>query len=158
MAYYREQKPFRVDYTNFIAVVAQYMILFVFYAGLSISSGDVMNFGLEGIWLGIFLVAVNLIVLVLVLHLGWSRFKEQRSVKVDVFSSANQELENATAFTKAEFAAVCNSIVTTSVSPNHVLAFHYTTSAKAKRARKSGIITDSDSNGVLFSLRGPHQV
>jgi len=134
------------------------MILLVFYAGLSISTGQVVDFGLSGFGMGLFLVSVNLMVLALVINIGWSRFKEERTQKVTVFASATQDLEDAKTFTKADFASVCSAIVKKSVSPSHVLVFHYTTEKRARRSQRSGIMTDGHVGGVVFSIRGPHQV
>lgn len=39
VAYFREERPFRVKLTNVIAYAAQFVILVTFYAALSIDTG-----------------------------------------------------------------------------------------------------------------------
>jgi hypothetical protein len=47
IAFYREEQPFRVQFTNVIAYVAQYVIFMVYYCGLSLATGNVIDFGLK---------------------------------------------------------------------------------------------------------------
>ena len=72
LAYFIEEKPYRVEATNFLAVVAQYAILITYYAALAIETGVMVNFGLEDLGMGIFLCLVNLLVFSLVFVLGLS--------------------------------------------------------------------------------------
>ena len=138
--------------------MAQYMILLVFYVGLSLSTGEVMDFGLKGYGMGLFLVLANLFVLSLVFALAWSRFKDERAIKLKIISEACQGLEDATTFTKGDFATTFFTMVQTSVPANHVLVFHYTTAKTARLSQRAGIQADENTGGVILSLRGPHHV
>ena len=67
LAYFIDEKPYREELTNFIAVVAQYAILITYYAALAIETGVMVSFGLEDLGMGIFLCCTNLLVFGLVL-------------------------------------------------------------------------------------------
>ena len=55
IAYFREEQPYRVRFTNVIAHVAQFVILVTFYAALTIETGVMMDFGLKDAGMGVFL-------------------------------------------------------------------------------------------------------
>jgi mannose/fructose/N-acetylgalactosamine-specific phosphotransferase system component IID len=52
-----------------------------FYCALSIETGVLIDFGLEGESLGIFLIFVNLAIVGLAIVYAWSKFREQRALK-----------------------------------------------------------------------------
>lgn len=81
MLYYREERPFRTKFTNFIAYVAQAAILFTFYAALSIETGVMVDFGLKDLGMGIFLIGTSGSIMGLALVLGGSRLREERELK-----------------------------------------------------------------------------
>jgi len=81
VAYFREEQPYRVDFTNVIAHIAQYAILVTFYAALSIETDTLMTFGLEGYKLGLFLIFFNLTIFGLVVKLAYSRYKKEQNKK-----------------------------------------------------------------------------
>jgi len=157
VAYFREEQPYRVDFTNVIAHMAQFSILITFYSALSIASGAVVNFGLEGYRLGVFLIILNLVVLILSFWFAWSRFRKQHDEQIFKEFKAKHS-EDATNFTELEFKNVFESIWLHSVPTSHALVFHYSASENAKTARKSGLPAESRFNGVPFTLRHPHAV
>jgi hypothetical protein len=63
----RELSPFRVEFTNFIAVIAQYCILLIFMAALIIETDSLDVLNLSDLFVGIFLISINAVVLVCVL-------------------------------------------------------------------------------------------
>jgi NADH:ubiquinone oxidoreductase subunit 4 (subunit M) len=52
-----------------------------FYAALSIDTGVMMDFGLGGVGMGIFLVLTNLVIFGLLIVLGWKRFQIEQKKK-----------------------------------------------------------------------------
>jgi hypothetical protein len=81
MLYYREVNPFRRDFTNIIAYVAQAAIFMTYYAALSIESGVMIGFGLTDLGMGIFLVLMNLTVFSLLLFVSYHRLLEEQKLK-----------------------------------------------------------------------------
>lgn len=63
--YYRELVPYRVKFTNFIAVISQHVILLVFMAVLLIESGSLHILQLSNFTLGVLLLAINGLILLL---------------------------------------------------------------------------------------------
>lgn len=55
-----------------------------FYAALSIETGVMMDFGLGGVGMGIFLVLTNLVIFGLLLYLGWKRFIRDQKQRSDI--------------------------------------------------------------------------
>jgi hypothetical protein len=76
--YYREENPFRREFTNVIAYVAQMAIFVTYYAALSIETGVMVDFGLSDLGMGIFLVVTNLSVFILMMHISMLRLKEEK--------------------------------------------------------------------------------
>lgn len=64
--YIRELSPFRVEFTNVIAVIGQYVILLVFMAALLIETGSLSSLNLSNLALGIILLSINLLIILLV--------------------------------------------------------------------------------------------
>eukprot|EP00615_Pteridomonas_danica_P006215 CAMPEP_0114345144 /NCGR_PEP_ID=MMETSP0101-20121206/11986_1 /TAXON_ID=38822 ORGANISM="Pteridomonas danica, Strain PT" /NCGR_SAMPLE_ID=MMETSP0101 /ASSEMBLY_ACC=CAM_ASM_000211 /LENGTH=724 /DNA_ID=CAMNT_0001480919 /DNA_START=816 /DNA_END=2990 /DNA_ORIENTATION=- len=158
VAFYREEQPFRVDFTNFIAFIAQYVILLVYYCGLSLSTGLVIDFGLSGVGMGIFLVCIVLGVFSLVLWLAIHRMRKENVSKELIANNAMRRAEDASGFSKNKFHTTFRAIFNTAVPATHVLAFHYTKVEHTKECQRSGIKSDLLNGGVIFSLRGPHQI
>ena len=158
VSYYREEAPFRVPFTNVIALVAQYVILIVYYVGLSLATGLVVDFGLKDAGLGLFLVAVNLSVVGLALGLGAQRLRRERAAEAAQLARANRRLEDATGFSATKFATTFRAVSNSAVPASHVLAFHYTSARGAARGLQSGVRSSPAHGGVLVSLRGPHQL
>jgi len=71
----------------------QFTILITYYAALSVETGTMVNFGLEGARLGAFLIITNLVIFVLALYFACVKFgklrhlKEDKEWKVDTFFS-----------------------------------------------------------------------
>lgn len=72
--YYRELVPYRVQFTNFIAVMGQYVILLVFMAVLMIESASLQALGLSDFVLGILLLSINGSILILAIWGGLIRY------------------------------------------------------------------------------------
>jgi hypothetical protein len=81
IVYFREEQPYRIEFTNVIAHIAQITILGTFYSALSIETGAMINFGLEGVKLGVFLVLFNMIITALSFWFAWSRFQKQKMLE-----------------------------------------------------------------------------
>jgi hypothetical protein len=99
VAYYREERPYRVEFTNFIAHVAQFVILITFYGALSIDTGVMMDFGLKDLGMGLFLLGTNLLIFGLCIRLGILRYQNDRRKQLNKTKKANQ-IEEAGLFTK----------------------------------------------------------
>jgi hypothetical protein len=155
VAYYREEKPYRVGFTNFIAYMAQFTILITFYGALSIDTGVMMDFGLKDLGMGIFLLSTNILIFGLCMWLGYVRYHRDRKKFILRRGKADQ-IEQAGLFTQEKFKTTFEFITRASVPISHVLAFHYTTLKLAKFARHSGIPALKKYDGVAFTLRQPH--
>mmetsp|Transcript_49770 Transcript_49770/g.63766 ORF Transcript_49770/g.63766 Transcript_49770/m.63766 type:complete len:478 (-) Transcript_49770:1435-2868(-) len=157
VAFYREEQPFRIPFTNFIAFIAQYVILLVYYCALSIST-ELVVFGLSGAFMGVFLVALVLLVLALVLILAFNRIQRERDLKKSIVEHATRRAEDASNFSHTKFVTTFKAIFNTAVPATHVLAFHYSTLQAAQRYQKCGIMSKAGRDGIFVSLRGPHQL
>jgi hypothetical protein len=158
VAFYREEQPFRVSFTNFIAFIAQYVILLVYYCGLSLSTGLVIDFGLSGIGMGIFLMLIVLFVFSLVIWLAIHRMKKENHAKQLIMNNATKRPEDASGFSDKKFGTTFRAIFNTAVPATHVLAFHYTDYDTARKCQMCGIRSHAKIKGVMFSLQGPHQI
>jgi hypothetical protein len=78
LVYFGRYKPYRVHFTNVIAFVGQVSILVTFYAALTLESDSLVNIGLEGSKLGVFLVLVNLGVVLFALFLAVQNYLRQK--------------------------------------------------------------------------------
>jgi hypothetical protein len=157
VAYYREEQPYRVEFTNVIAHIAQFSILITIYGALTIETSSMVDFGLEDYKLGVFLLLLNLIISVLAFWLAYSSLHKAKT------QSEQKELkaatsEDARSFSENKFNTTFAAIWKHSVPASHTLVFHYTSAQLAVRARKSGIAAQQRFNGVPLSLRYPYGV
>ena len=76
--YFREMTPFRIPFTNFVAVVAQYSILVTFMAALILETDSLEKFGIGGFGLGVLLCSVNGTIIFLAFFVGWKRYRYER--------------------------------------------------------------------------------
>eukprot|EP00615_Pteridomonas_danica_P006003 CAMPEP_0114330758 /NCGR_PEP_ID=MMETSP0101-20121206/1966_1 /TAXON_ID=38822 ORGANISM="Pteridomonas danica, Strain PT" /NCGR_SAMPLE_ID=MMETSP0101 /ASSEMBLY_ACC=CAM_ASM_000211 /LENGTH=748 /DNA_ID=CAMNT_0001460879 /DNA_START=458 /DNA_END=2704 /DNA_ORIENTATION=+ len=155
--YYREENPFRREFTNVIAYVAQAAILITFYSALSIETGIMVDFGLSDLGMGIFLVLVNISVFGLLLHVSLQRLRAEQKRNALKHAHASG-LEYAVGFSAEKFATTFDAVSHTVVPASHTLVFHYTTVFGARRALKSGIPAHSKVGGVLVSDKRPHEL
>ncbi len=123
LAYFLEEKPYRIEVTNFVAVVAQYAILVTYYTALSIETGVLITFGLQDLGMGLFLLISNLLVFALVLGLGWRRFHRTQLVEEKRRYKAEKR-ESAASFTRDKFRTTFDVINHSSVPASHVMLFH----------------------------------
>lgn len=70
---FRELAPFRVDFTNLIAVVCQYLILLMFLAGMMLETNTTEPFHFSDFQLGCCLLGLNLMIALLVFWGGYLR-------------------------------------------------------------------------------------
>ena len=123
LAFFLEEKPYRLETTNFVAVIAQYAILVNYYAALAIDTEIMITFGLDDLGIGLFLCGANLLVFGVVLGLGWKRFRleriaaEKKKNKVDRREAANE-------FTRDKFQTTFDAIQHTSVPASHAMLFY----------------------------------
>ena len=154
LLFYREEQPFRTKFTNLIAYVAQAAILMTFYGALAIQTGVMYSFGLGDLGMGLFLALANILVLALALVLGLRRLARDRKAEADKVKAL--EVQPAAGFTAEKFRTTFEAVALTSVPASHVLAFHYTTLAGAKKALRSGLPAHDALGGVAVTLRHPH--
>jgi len=156
LTFFREEKPYRDEFTNFIAYIAQIAILLTFYAAMSIETGVMMTFGLSGFGMGLFLVLCNISICFLVIMIGIYRFKKNKK-KAEVIQSNAEKFEWAVSFNAEKFRTTFVSINERFVPTANVLLFHYTSSHLAKVAMRSGLSALVKFNGIPFTLHHPHQ-
>jgi hypothetical protein len=157
LAYFIDEKPYRVEVTNFVAVVAQYAILITYYAALAIETGVMISFGLEDLGMGLFLCATNLLVFALVLGLGWRRFHRQHAAEEQRKRKADRR-ESAHGFSKQKFKTTFEAINHSSVPASHVMLFYYASLADATLAQCTGIPAQRRFGGIPFTIRAPHDI
>lgn len=151
--YFRETLPYRVMTSNFLGFMAQYQILLTFLAGLLINSDAVQTLGLSDLWIGVVLMATNTFVLVAALYIGWYKYKQAMAKKA--LEEKPIKIEWAAHFSAAKFRTTFQSVVSTSVPLSHVLVYHYTSMAAARKMARDGIPALHGQGGVILSLRGP---
>jgi hypothetical protein len=78
LVYFARYEPYRVHFTNVIAFVGQVSILVTFYAALTLESNALVNIGLEGSKLGIFLLIVNVSTVLLTCRFGYESYVVQK--------------------------------------------------------------------------------
>jgi len=155
VAYFREEQPYRVEFTNVVAHIAQFVILVTFYGALTIETESMINFGLKGVSLGVFLLTLNLVILVLTFFFAWTCFKHQRNHEHRKQSQA-AITEDARGFSETKFETTFHAIWSHLIPASHALVFHYTSRELAVSGRKSGIASQRRFEGVPLSLRQPH--
>jgi len=168
--YFREMMPSRNPFTNLLAVVSQYQILFVFLAALFIITAAIDRVNVSQFALGCLLVFANSIVLLGAIYAGWlahlrdlkrMKRRERKVIKI----------EYAVQFEDEKFESTLESVADSSLAQTSVLAYHYTSLAAAKYYVKNGIPAYAMQqnfcwsaahvdvcNGVVFSLKGPHEL
>ena len=168
--YFREVLPSRNPFTNLLAIVSQYQILFVFLAALFIITRAIRIVNVSEFALGCLLVFANTIVLVGAIYAGWlSYLRELKRMKRR--ERKVSKIEYAAEFDDEKFELVLGSVSETSIDESTILAYHYTSMAAAKYYARNGIPTFSTRNykcwsathvevcqGVVFSLKGPHEI
>eukprot|EP00615_Pteridomonas_danica_P010366 CAMPEP_0114339354 /NCGR_PEP_ID=MMETSP0101-20121206/7684_1 /TAXON_ID=38822 ORGANISM="Pteridomonas danica, Strain PT" /NCGR_SAMPLE_ID=MMETSP0101 /ASSEMBLY_ACC=CAM_ASM_000211 /LENGTH=636 /DNA_ID=CAMNT_0001472315 /DNA_START=238 /DNA_END=2148 /DNA_ORIENTATION=+ len=113
-----------------------------------------VDFGLEGLALGVFLVFVNLLIALFAFSFAWSRFK--REEKENMLKETKALLnEDAREFTTNKFKTTFEVIRAHSIPSSHVIVFYYTSFKQAIQARKSGIPAHVRYKGIPLSLRDP---
>jgi len=167
--YFREFLPSRNPFTNLLAVVAQYQILFVFLAALFMLTAAINKLNISEVALGALVFFANTIVVAGAIYAGWlaslrnsNRIKrhERKIAKIE-YSDQDDEM----------FASTLESISETTIMQSAVLAYHYTSMAAAKHYVKFGIPAFNTHQyncwsaarvdvrqGVVFSLKGPHEI
>jgi hypothetical protein len=133
------------------------VILVVFYAGLTIETDVMVDFGLKDTGMGIFLVLVNIAILGAALGFGYLRFHRKR-LKEAQAQESSRRIEPADNFTATKFETTFNALVQSYVPAKNILVFHYTSHSGAAMALRSGIPAQSQHQGVAFTLRQPHAV
>jgi hypothetical protein len=155
--YFREVAPYRVEFTNVLATIAQYQILTVFLAALMIQTGTFETFGVNDFFLGMILLTANSTVLVMAIYVGYRKFLQEQADKLKVKQNI-VKIEWAAHFSDNKFATTFQSVIETSLSSSHVMVFHYTSLKAAKKWVKTGIPALEEHEGIVFSLRGPHEL
>jgi len=168
--YFREMMPSRNPFTNLLAVVSQYQILFVFLAALFIITAAIDRVNVSQFALGCLLVIANSIVLLGAIYAGWlAHLRELKRMKRRERKVI--KIEYAVQFEDEKFKSTLESVAESSLAQTSVLAYHYTSLAAAKYYVKNGIPAYATQQnfcwsaahvdvcqGVVFSLKGPHEL
>ena len=169
MIYFRETSPFLVDFTNVLATVSQYQILFVYLAALFIKTGAIEKIGVDIFYLGCALIAVNSVVILAALYVGWEAYKREKRIAERRVRKA-LKIENAAAFSAEVFASTVSAVGDTEVTQSHVLLYYYTSLAAAKVMVKMGVpafklavikpdsAAEESATGVVLSRLPPHEM
>jgi hypothetical protein len=138
--YYRESIPFRVPFTNFLAVVAQYVILLCFMSALLVATGSLDALGLSDFALGAILSGTNMLIMFIAVFIGYRKYAQmQAQSKADILAKTIK-IEWATEFSANKFNTTFEYVVQRSVASSHTLCFYYTSLKEAKIIVKKGRI------------------
>ena len=150
--------PFRIPFTNFVAVVAQYAILVTFMAALVLETDSLEKFGLDDFMLGLLLSLVNLCIIFLAFFIGWRRYrKERKAAKSEL--SKRVKMEWAAHFSQGKFESTFQFTVHRNVPQSHCLCFYFTSLEQAGIILKTGLLPAlKETNGIVVSLWGPHRI
>mmetsp|Transcript_46260 Transcript_46260/g.59463 ORF Transcript_46260/g.59463 Transcript_46260/m.59463 type:complete len:919 (+) Transcript_46260:649-3405(+) len=136
--YFRELVPYRVEFTNFIAVIAQYAILLVFMSALMIETDSLDRFHISDSVLGIILVGINTIVMMFVILGGLQRYKSDGGHYAHESSQRVVHIEWAANFSQNKFQTTFDFVIRRNVPDSYVLAYYYTSFMEAKAILKFG--------------------
>jgi Na+/melibiose symporter-like transporter len=117
--------PFRIPFTNFVAVVAQYAILVTFMAALVLETDSLEKFGLSDFSLGAILSMINVCIIFLAFFIGWRRYIKERKEEKSVLSK-RVKMEWAANFGKTKFLTTFQFTIHRNVPQSHCLCFYYT--------------------------------
>jgi hypothetical protein len=166
--YFREAGPYRVGFTNLLGTIAQYQILIVFLAALLLEGSTLNLFGLNEVFVGMLLFLINFIILSGAFFVGyWRNKQELKALEMKLLKVV--KIEDGADYSKETYAVTMDMIIETQMPSSEILVFYYTSFAGAKIMTRFGIPTfndiflesdgDEDSrHGIVFSLRGPHQM
>ena len=172
MVYYREAMPYRTPFTNVLGTLAQYEILACFLAALIMSGNAVAQFGLSNFMIGAILMGTNVLVLGSAIGVGLYRNMKEERERLRIRKKAIN-IDFAANYTDEQFVTTISAIEQSQVPKSHVLVYHYTSMEAAQMFSKHGIpafdhkvmksdgdgsADDESSRGVIFSLRGPHDM
>ena len=155
--YFRETSPYRVEFTNVLAVIAQYQILLMFLCALMIETGSLQALGVSGFVIGVFMITTNSLVIVLALAVGYLHFAAEEAEKLRAALHI-VKIEMAAHFSKEKFRTTLTAVTNTSVAKSHVLCYHYTSMVAAQKMVRTGIPVMDENEAVVFSLRGPDEL
>merc|ERR1712023_437868 len=77
--YFREVCPYRIDFTNVIAVVAQYTLMILYLSAVKIETDSLSKFGLSNFLLGLILLVLTSSIVVLALYVGHLRHQREQA-------------------------------------------------------------------------------
>jgi len=156
--YFRELTPYRVAFTNVIAVIAQYVILLDFMAVLVLDARSLNAFGFSKIGFGCMLIGVNVIIIWLGGYLAYNEYSASARRSQEIQDKAIK-IENAVDFTKNKFRTTLEYVIERAVPSSHVLCYYYTSLAEAQESVKLNMIPALvEGNGIVVSLNGPMDI
>jgi hypothetical protein len=138
--YYRESTPFRMPYTNFLAVVAQYVILLAYMAALLLATDSLGVIGMSDFVLGILLCVTNVFIVLAAIHFGRVKYEQFRAEKYAEVLAKTIKIEHASGFNDTKFNTTFEYVMLRSVPPSHTLCFYYTSQKEAKNIVANGRI------------------
>jgi hypothetical protein len=156
--YFRELTPYRVEFINVIAVIAQYVILLDFMAALVLDARSLNAIGFSEVGFGCILIGVNVIVIILGIFLAYEeysaserKYREQREKAI--------KIEYAADFTRNKFRTTLEYVNERAVPSSHVLCYYYTSLEQAVESVKLNMIPATlIGNGIVVSLNGPMDI
>jgi len=172
VVYLREILPFREPFTNNIAIVANYVILSVFIAASMIETETLSEIYVSDFGLGCFLVAVNILLLLMILYGGLLRYFEKiRNVKEKTKNRIH--IEWGVTLSKTKFDRTLSAL-TKRIPTSHLVVYYYTSLSEAEAiVQHNGVpalklnpaltaLTMHRSHiiggGVVVSLKPPHHI
>jgi len=153
--YFREAQPYRTDFSNFLAHIAQYSLLVTYFSILVIETHSMNPIGLKGFRLGLFLVSINFAILLSTLVFAYFTFLSKKK-KQDLLNFKAKNYEDARNYTANKFNTTFEAIRLHSIPSSDALVFHYTSFEFADSYRKAGIPAQDKYGGIPVTLRPPH--
>jgi hypothetical protein len=156
--YFRELTPYRVEFINVIAVIAQYVILLDFMAALLLDAQSLNSFGLSKLGLGCILLGVNLTIIALGGYLVYDEHSSEEK-RSQAKREKKIKIEFAAEFTRNKFRTTLEYVIERSIPSSHVLCYYYTSLAQAKDCIKLNMIPATTLHGgIIVSLKGPMDI
>ena len=96
--YMREVLPFRHQFTNVLAVIAQYVILMAFMAALLICTDSLAKFNLTDFAVGCIMTVANSTLVLIAVGIGWARYRKEKHEMQAALLAKVIKIEWATGF------------------------------------------------------------
>jgi len=147
--YYRELSPFRILFTNYIGVVAQYVILLVYLTALMIETSSLESLNISNFTVGIILLFINLFIIGAVVWGGYLSYVQAGHV-VHHTHGRDVKIEWAAHFSENKFQTTFRFVSERNVPHSHLLVYYYSSLAEVRAVIRHGGIPATSLDPTLM--------